>query len=431
MIKVCALLPSLFLLSTSLAFSSSPEAPAKVSAKAPALKKKAAKKVNGFEAGNFIIKPRFGVFEKFHNNIYTRQNGKKSDAILVLSPELVVESDPSAKPNKIKVNAGLNHNYYGSNNRDTYTDFFTGLNNRYTFDNGGLWDLTGQYRRLHSARGDNQTDPTANAVGPIPYNVVNVDTAFYKRLGDFTVRPHAGFNYFYYEKVDRLNGGFLTQSQRNHTAYLYGGTIGYDIAKAFQIFTDLEGNTHKYKHDFARTGRDSHGGDYILGVQYRPHAKLLAKLGGGYMHRTWSNSQLYKRISTWKSLARLDWQYHEMSKLRAQMTRSINEVTDRNTSAAVRTDYTLSLNHSLAEKLFGIVGGRHARYEYQGGRNATGGLSDRRDRLYEGMVGLAYKYTNTVTFTTDYTYTRNKSNISTSNYNKSVILVGVKFGFYD
>lgn len=385
----------------------------------------------GCKVGSILVKPSIGVTEKYNDNIYTQNKRRVSDYITEVSPRLRLEATDT--PHKFHLTTGVDQNWYARHSRDHFTDFNVGAGGRYVFNNEAFWDLSGLYRRLHSSRGDSQTDPTANAVKPIPYNMYNADTAFYKRFQKITMRPRLGLVAYDYKSVARLNGGILDQDGRDRVQTTYGGNFGYDLPNKFQLFTDLEGNVRDYKRSIAILNRDSRGGSYLVGLQYRPHTKVLANLAGGYMHQKWRNSAVFRNIGAWNAAARLDWQFNENEhdKLRFNLRRSIYEVTDVGSSASIRTDVTASLSHTLYGDVVGVVGGRYSRYDYQGGLTSSTRTSDRRDNLYEGRLGLVYKYNHNVALTADYTYRDYKSNLLTSNYKRSMVMLGVKFGYLD
>ena len=371
------------------------------------------------------MSPSISLAEKYNDNIFSQRSDKKSDFISVLNAAMAVKATNT--PHTLALNAGLTRNQYANYWQDSFTDYNAGLNGRHVFDRDAYLGASGGYRYLHSQRGNSQSDPDSNAASALPYHDYRAGTDFYKRFGGFTILPRVNITKYQYENMRRLNGLVLDQEGRSRNEYRYGGELGYDILSALKVFGDLGFTKYDYKRKDS-VNRDSRGNKYLVGLQYRPNSDILAKFGGGYMRRTWKLNNTYRNVGAWNALARLDWQFNKAGKINYTLGRSIDEVTNRNTSASVCTNMKVSVSYLLPADILGTLGYRYAMYNYQGGLGASGGARDKRDNLREGTFDLAYKCHECVTLNANYTYTDYKSNYINSNYKRNVVMIGAKFG---
>lgn len=380
--------------------------------------------VKGIQAGALTIRPSLTVTEIFDDNIYTEENNENDDFITRVKPQVII--DAADKPNIFRLTAGLTQEFYGDDSDDDRLDYNVGVRGRTKFQDNVQWDGMADFRKLHSDRGDDETNPANDAKEPPEYNVGRVTTSLEAKHDTLTFKPRLGLTHYNFEDYSRTNNTLVDQDVRDRNEYGFGGRISHNISGETSVFVDGEFQPRNYS-DSTATRRDSDGGSYLAGVRYEGSA-VKAELALGYMDREYDVA-VYEEIDALDAEASLDWSIDSATQFKASVGRNIAEVTDANVGGAVRTDFRTSLSHDFTEQWEGRLKARYRTSDYQGGNGASSGTSDREDDFVEAGAALDYKLSERITFTADYTYGNNDSNLNTADYDRNVFMLGVKLEY--
>lgn len=275
--------------------------------------------------------------------------------------------------------------------------------------------------------GDDQANPGGDAGEPLPYMSYKGNTSITKGFGRFMLAPRLGFLRYDYGDVRRINGTKIDQGYRDRVQYAVGGRAAYSIDKVYQVFTDLEYDPINYNRSNT-TERDSNGGNYLVGLRYKPDDTVFIEGALGYMNRAYDRA-VYDDAKALAARLTVRWNATDLDKVIFNYNRSITEVTDTGVGGAVRDDARVEFNHDISDAVSAFIKARFINSAYQGGNGASNGVDDREDRYWEASIGMNYDITDYLAFTMDYAYGDNESNQNISDFKQNVFMAGLKTAF--
>jgi len=236
------------------------------------------------------------------------------------------------------------------------------------------------------------------------------------------MREKIGFDFGYKNIRDDYNN--LNDLDKHE--HVFTTTGYYQLFPKTSIFGEY--NFGKIIYDNNTSNSDSEYHQYRLGVKGQIAPKLTGLVKAGYKKTDYKNSSK-KDFTGFTTLVNVTYDLKERTTLNAYLERGSEESTYSTNSYFEYDKVGLKLDHELLDRLFLVGGGYYQINKYPDQTTEGSVTARRRDKVYDGTVGLRYEIKEWVFLETDYEYKQRDSKFSTYDYKDNKYIMKINFMF--
>jgi len=223
------------------------------------------------------------------------------------------------------------------------------------------------------------------------------------------MREKIGFDFGYKNIRDDYNN-FHELDKYEH---VFTTTGYYQLFPKTSIFGEY--NFGKIIYDNNTSNSDSEYHQYRLGVKGQIAPKLTGLVKAGYKKTDYKNSSK-KDFAGFTTLVNVTYDLKERTTLNAYLERGSEESTYSTNSYFEYNKGGLELDHELLDRLFLVGGGYYQINKYPDQTTEGSITARRRDKVWDGTVGLRYEIKDWVFLETNYEYKQRDSKFATFDY---------------
>jgi len=223
------------------------------------------------------------------------------------------------------------------------------------------------------------------------------------------MREKIGFDFGYKNIRDDYNN--LNDLDKHE--HVFTTTGYYQLFPKTSIFGEY--NFGEVIYDKNNTNSDSKYHQYRLGVKGQIAPKLTGLVKIGYKKTDYKDSSK-NNFEGFTAFVNVTYDLKERTALNAYLERGSEESTYSTNSYFEYAKGGLKLDHELLDRLFLVGGGYYQINKYPDQTTEGSVTARRRDKVYDGTVGLRYEIKDWVFLETDYEYKQRDSKFATFDY---------------
>ena len=355
----------------------------------------------GIRIGSFVLRPSLNTGAAFNSNVFSTEDNQKSDWNWEFAPVLRLVSDFSR--HALDFLLQTRSLIYKQHSSENITDVTASVNGRIDVLRSTTISSGSSYRILHEARG--APDMPANAAKPTRFSISRAEASLYHVLN--RLRISAGGSIERYVFADtRLQGPSpqtLTNRDRDRDVYSSFAQAGYEFSPGYSVFLRGSYNDRHYDLQLDRSGvdRNSHGYTAEGGVQFELTRLVVGQIYGGYLAQRF-NDTAFSNIDGATFGAQLEWNPTQLTTLRLDIRRTIEETTLIGASSFTNSRFNLGVDHELLRNVIVSLDGFYENDKYNG--------AVRTDNIFGVSIGVAYLVNRNFEFNVGYAFTKRQSN---------------------
>ena len=223
------------------------------------------------------------------------------------------------------------------------------------------------------------------------------------------MREKIGFDFGYKNIRDDYNN--LNDLDRYE--HVFTTTGYYQLFPKTSIFGEY--NFGKIIYDNNNTNSDSKYHQYRLGIKGQIAPKLSGLAKAGYKETDYKNTGK-KNFKSFTTFANVTYDLKDRTTLNIFAERSSEESTYSSNSYFEYNKIGLKIDHELLEKLFLVSGGYYQLNKYPDETTEDSTTAKRKDKLWDGSIGIRYEMKEWLFLETDYEYKQRDSKFATFDY---------------
>lgn len=345
----------------------------------------------GARVGSFTIYPSVTATAEATDNYLATNTDRRSDAYLVLQPEVVARSDFALT--RVEARAFATQSVHASLPRENATQFGASASGAYE----PTRDL--QLRAdVSAARYVESRTSLATFQGtrePIRFDALHAGIGVSNRFVDLTLSANAALDKRDFKDARlRVDNSPLDQDYRDVRIATVGGSAQYDLRNGIGLIVSAQYDDLHYPDDGgapflvggAPLNRDSQGFNVLGGVTLELSRLIFGTVQVGYLTRDYEDPRL-NDFSGLAINADVLWNVTALTSLRFRASRTVEDTSSPFVAGNTRTDFRASVDHELYRYL--ILSG-----EVGYGRFRPNGVQD--DAFYVGgdeyYIGARARY---------------------------------------
>ncbi len=368
----------------------------------------------GLRAGSFFIYPTFEFTPTWDTNIFSSTNNRKSDLVIILSPEVSVRSNWRRHELNFGVRADIGR--YKSFVKENYEDASVVLNGRLDFRRFEFAFAGLRWAQRHE---DRDSPDDVNGIRPTKFWGYEGIVGYQRRFNRVTARVQALYRYIDYRDTPVLGGAIINNDDRDRHEFTGTARVTVRISPRFQVFG--EGNFYYVNYanplDDALLNRDNMGFGINGGVIIELGTKLFGEIFGGFRRQTYEDA-LLSTISGVNGGLSLTWNPTGLTTVKGAVVRTIEQTTLVGASGYFSTQGRISVDHELRRNIILSAFASFQLDDYQG-------ISREDKWIRAGLQGkfLHNRYFRT---TLGYEYTHRQSSVGNQSFTRHLLILIIK-----
>jgi hypothetical protein len=369
----------------------------------------------GLRSGPIYFFPSVQVMGLYNDNVYADNAGKRADEILVIKPELQVQTDWSR--HELQLYAGGEFGMYNDFTDEDYNDYqFQG---RLRLDLSRATNLLIQAERSrnHQQRGDPEE---VEGLKPTKFDLTEARVQLNQQVGRLALSGGGSFRRLDFMNVPAVGGGFINNKDRDRDIYSVNAKAAMDFSPGYGAFVEVTYNWRNFDTlvDDSGVNRDSHGFEINGGIQFELTNLIEGSIWGGYMQQNPEDPALIK-IKGPSFGAKLDWNVTQLTTISLRGQRTIEDSQFVNAAGYFADRGRITIDHKLLESLIVSVFGEIGQDEYRG--------IARNDFRYAAGASVEWRLNRHLVANFAYTYQgRQTDYVGIDDFNRNLLMVGLK-----
>jgi hypothetical protein len=347
----------------------------------------------GIYAGAFTIKPRLTLGTEYNSNIYANDQNKKSDWIIVASPEVDARSDWSR--HFLGLNAALKGGFYTSESDENYVDGRFLVDGRLDLLRESFFRFGAGFEYLHEERGSPEDVEAWNE--PATYYRTTGNLSYHQGLNRLSLTAGGGVTMLDWRSVELREGGSQSLDIRDRNLYNVNARVAYELLPEVQPFITARYEWRRY--DMSEALRDSNGYRIGAGTGFALTAVISGEIFGGYMVQDYDDRE--KISGPWYGMSLL-WNPTQLTSVEATAQSSIKETFRAAATGIDAVEAGIKVDHELLRNLLVGAFADYARYDYEG--------EDLTDKYYIFGPYVTYLWNRNLSATAEFTRRTRDSN---------------------
>lgn len=365
----------------------------------------------GVRAGSFIITPQATVEESYNDNIYSQETNEVEDMITVVKPSISAKSDWANHAASVTL---INETaMYMDNDSENYTDYSAAAKGRLDVRRNIHLDGSADYYKNHE---DRASPDNNNGVEPNKFNEFVGRTAISTDQTRISTTIGMEIRDLDYENNVTGGGTIIDNEQRNRQQYGADIRVSYQMAPGYKTFVKGALNKIEYDSTTIANNRNSDGYNVGIGAEVDLTGKLRGEIYTGYLEQTYDDSSFdpIKGIDFGGSLL---WQATNLTSLKLEALRSVNETVLNGSSGFLQSYIGVSAEHELRRNIILEAKSDFRNNDYEG--------IEREDNVLTLSGNAKYFIGKSIAVKTGYTYTSRSSNVAGSDYDDNRVTIGL------
>lgn len=368
----------------------------------------------GLRVGSFFVYPTFEFTPTWDTNIFSTTSNRKSDLVIILSPEFSVRSN--WRRHELNFGARADIGRYKSFQRENYEDASVIINGRrdirrFEFIFAGL-----RWAQRHEDRGS--PDDT-RGIRPTKFWGYEGIVGYQRRFNRVTARVQALYRYIDYRDTPFLGGGSINQDDRDRHEFTGTARITVRISPRLQVFGEGVFYYVNYSNplDDALLDRDNKGFGINGGVVIELGNKLFGEVFGGFRRQTYDDA-LLPTISGISGGMSLTWNPSGLTTVKGTVVRTIEQTTLVGSSGSFSTQGRISVDHELRRNVILSAFGSFQQDDFAG--------ITRRDRWIRAGLHGKFLHNRYLRTTLGYEYTHRQSTVGNQSFTRHLFILSIK-----
>ncbi len=377
----------------------------------------------GIRAGSFMLHPGVELAAEFNDNILFAENFELSDTIFHVRPYITAQSNWSSHSLNIRLAADIaRFNDHGF--RD-YEDYFALLGGRVDVASRSSFNYGLNYMQLHE---DRNVRSAEQGIKPTVYTLSGGTLGYDHTFNRLSLGILFDLSSLDYDDNRNIAGDIIDNQDRDRDTSSLMLRAGYQFQSDKQAFISVIFNDVDYQEEFDRNGlsRDSDGYKIKGGIAFSITGVLSGDVFISYLDQSYASPEL-EDVNGWAGGMGLTWLPTTLTTVRARITSSIDQTTDRNSSGYLRTLYSIRVDHELLRnlQLTGMVS--YYNNDYQLIDNAPENARDE-DKFWSAAIGAVYFFNRSVYLSVSYDYNDFSTNVPNDNFtaNRFWLVLGLE-----
>jgi hypothetical protein len=352
---------------------------------------------SGLRLGSLLLYPKIGGNAEYNDNIYATATGKKSDVILRVQPEFLLQSNWSA--HYLDLYAKVDADQYVSHSTEDTTDWDVGTDGRLDIVRGTDIKAGAQAARITVPR----TSPgSVGAAVPDQYDYNTAYLSGEREVDRVKVSVKGGWDHYNYFDVPQVGGGVIDEADQNRDQFDVGGRIDYAISPGTAWFVEVDGNQRSYQHaaDAFNPARTSSGYTVLSGVNFEVTHLVRGEIGAGYLEQDYKSSR-YGNDGGVALRAKVEWFPTELTTVTLSGDRSVQDAAFVGAGGYLTTNGGVQIDHELLRNVILSANGGYGHDVYNG--------VDRQDTRYTAGASINYLLNRHVKLSAGYVYFKQAS----------------------
>ena len=367
----------------------------------------------GIRVGSFFWYPTFEFSPTWDTNIFSSTNNRKSDLVMILSPEISFRSN--WRRHELNFGARTDIGRYRKHDNENYEDASIIANGRLDIRRFEFAFAGVRWAQRHEDRG---SPDDANGIRPTKFWAYEGVAGYQRRFNRLTARVQALYRYLDFRDVSTLTAT-INNDDRDRHEFTGTARLTYRVSPKYQVFA--EGNFYYVSYadsfDDALLQRDNKGFGINGGVIIELGNKLFGEIFGGFRRQTYEDP-LLSTVSGVNGGLLLTWNPTGLTTLKGSVVRTIEQTTLVGASGYFSTQVRFSADHELRRNLILSGFGSFQIDDYQG--------INREDKWIRAGIQAKYLVNRYFNGTLGYEYTHRQSNVGNQSFTRHLIILSVK-----
>lgn len=372
----------------------------------------------GLRLGSFVLKPAIEISGGYDSNPGQVSRGPKGNAVVVVAPELQLQSDWSRHQLRVDLR-GSYETYPGYQAQPSVNQpYFNGtVDGRIDVNRQTRIDLEGRY--LLTTENPNSPDlPAGLAKLPIT-TTAGATVGATHSFNRLELGVSGRYDRITYADSALTNGASVSNADRDYNQYGVKLRGSYELLAGVKPFVEVEADRRHYDLavDASGINRNSTGETVSVGSSFELTHLITGSASVGYAMRHYRDPAL-SDIHGLIANGALAWKATPLTTLTLSAASSIGESTLPGVSGVLERDYGLKLDHAFRRWLIATGAFDYSTLDYVG--------SVRSDQRYAASAQLTYKLSREVWLKGQYRHEWQTSSVPNAGYTADVVLLGVR-----
>lgn len=368
----------------------------------------------GVRVGSFFFFPSLELTPTWDSNIFSTTSNRKSDLVMIISPEIAVRSN--WRRHELNFGARADIGRYIKNGNENYEDASIVANGRLDVRRDEFAFAGVRWAPRHEDRG---SPDAVFGIRPTKFWGYEGLVGYQRRFNRVTARAQVFYRYLDYRDTPVLGGAIINNDDRDRHELTGTGRVAVRLSPRFQVFG--EGNYYYVNYanplDDALLDRDNHGFGINGGVIIELGSKLFGEVFAGFRRQTYEDA-LLSTISGVSGGVLLTWNPTGLTTVKGTLVRSIEQTTLVGASGFFSTQARVSVDHELRRNIILSAFASFQQDDYQG--------ISRDDKWYRAGVHARYLLNRYFRGTLGYEFTHRQSNIGNQSFTRHLLIVSIK-----
>lgn len=378
----------------------------------------------GARFGVFRVLPRLEFGALWDDNVFATEADERSDTIFRAAPSVRLTADTSRYLWDIR--ADLEHLEFDEFEDESRTNYGAGT----TIATEILRDTTLRGRLNYDLSHEDRGDPNSQFTNVEPTEFTTLDTgvSFERAVSRLIVGADLDYRKIDYDDVRRINGTIENGDDRDRSLTSVGGKVGYELSPGYRAL--LRAFYHWVDYDEAVDDlgfdRSSDGLRITGGIRFELTRLLTGEIFAGYLRRTYDDAR-FKTINEPTFGAGLSWSPTELTTVRLNADRSVEETIFSGYQAYLSSSASLRLEHELSRQISINGGVQYSNLDYVRSIGST--TLPRDDDYYGASVGVRYRLNRLLYALAGYEWYNRETNALDTDFkrNRLRVAVGAQF----
>lgn len=369
----------------------------------------------GFRSGPIYFFPSVSVLGQYNDNIYAEDANKRGDEILIIRPELQVQTDWSR--HELQLFAGGEFGLYEDYTDEDYQDYQ--VQGKFRLDISRATNILFEAGRArdHQQRGDPEE---VEGLDPTKFDRTDAKVQVNQSLGRMQLSGGASYRRLDFKDVAAVGGGFINNDDRDRDMFVANAKAAFEFSPGYSVYGEFAYNWRDFDEAVDDVGidRDSEGYEITGGLQMEITNLIQGEIWGGYLQQKPDDPSLAK-IKGPSFGANIDWNVTPLTTIGLRGQRTVEDSQFINASGFFADRGRLTVDHQLRDNLTVSVFGEIGQDDYRG--------IVRNDFRYAAGASVEWALNRHLAATFAYTYQgRDTDFVGIDDFSRNLFAVGLK-----
>ena len=373
---------------------------------------------SGVRIGTIILQPTLTLTGQYDDNIFRRQSGRTSSAILTARAGVTATTD--WRRHSVEVGAAIESGLFTASSNDDYLDGKLAATAILDISRTTRLRVRSGIERRHERRGGDDTPTTLS--GPVKEVAAFAEVTGQYAPGRLKVQPGITVEYRNFEDRRLTGGALANQDDRDRRIITGAVDVGFNLPGPFELTAkaDLSLTDFSDARDRGGFDRDNTRLRVVAGARIDQERLVSGGVQVGYQKR-WSEDPVLLDFSGPVVEAQIEWRPRRYLTLSATARRAQEETTIIGASAANVAYGQIEAVYEIQRFVDFKVTGAYERRSFRG--------ANRRDKTLVLGIGAEWRARETTTVTAGYRYINETSTAPGESARSNIVWLAVEHRF--